>query len=152
MIRHGADYLQQAFERHGDVVRLPLLGPLRMVLVAHPDHIGHVLQANHKNYVVKRPSLHLTAMMGSGLTLSNGPLCRFAYLPFGAGPRFCIGERMAMLTLRMAIGMMVRRFRLRLVPGHPVVIHTAMTLQPKHGIRMTLEPRRGDGLAPRAAQ
>lgn len=83
MIRHGADYLQQAFERHGDVVRLPLLGPLRMVLVAHPDHIGHVLQANHKNYVVKRPSLHLTAMMGSGLTsatarCAGSPICRSA--------------------------------------------------------------------------
>jgi DNA polymerase-1 len=37
MIRHGADYLKSAFHEYGDVVELPLIGPLRMFLIGHPD-------------------------------------------------------------------------------------------------------------------
>lgn len=74
MIKHGADYLLSAFHQYGDVVQLNLLGSLRMFLISHPDDVEYVLQKNQRNYIVKRPSLHLTAMMGNGLTLSNGDL------------------------------------------------------------------------------
>jgi len=74
MIRRGAEYLLSAFREHGDVVQLRLLGPMRMFLISHPDDVEYVLKKNHRNFRVKRPSLHLEAMMGEGLTLSNGDL------------------------------------------------------------------------------
>jgi cytochrome P450 len=74
MIRHGAEYLLSVFQRYGDVVELKLLGPMRMFLISHPDDVEYVLRKNHRNFLVKRPSMHLEAMMGNGLTLSNGDL------------------------------------------------------------------------------
>lgn len=74
MIRRGAEYLLSAFRLHGDVVQLRLLGPMRMFLISHPDDIEYVLKKNSRNFLVKRPSLHLEAMMGDGLTMSNGDL------------------------------------------------------------------------------
>jgi cytochrome P450 len=74
MIKHGAEYLLSIFQRYGDVAELKLLGPLRMFLISHPDHVEYVLKKNHRNFRVKRPSMHLEAMMGNGLTLSNGDL------------------------------------------------------------------------------
>jgi cytochrome P450 len=74
MIRRGAEYLLSAFRQYGDVVQLRLLGPMRMFLISHPDDVEYVLKKNPRNFLVKRPSLHLEAMMGDGLTLSNGDL------------------------------------------------------------------------------
>jgi len=74
MIKHGAEYLLSVFRQHGDVAELKLLGPMRMFLISHPDDVEYVLKKNHRNFIVKRPSMHLEAMMGNGLTLSNGDL------------------------------------------------------------------------------
>ncbi|HEV7509490.1 MAG TPA: cytochrome P450 [Thermoanaerobaculia bacterium] len=74
MIKHGAEYLLSVFRRYGDVAELRLLGRMRMFLISHPDDVEYVLKKNHRNFLVKRPSLHLEAMMGKGLTLSNGDL------------------------------------------------------------------------------
>ncbi len=76
LIHGGADYLRKVSLDYGNIAQLKLLGPLRLVLVSHPDGIAHVLQSNAANYIVKRPSMHLEAMMGNGLTLSNGDLWR----------------------------------------------------------------------------
>ena len=74
LIRGGADYLRAIAANHGDIVELKLLGPMKMYLLSHPDYVRHVLQTNPNNYAVKRPSMHLEAMMGNGLTMSNGEL------------------------------------------------------------------------------
>jgi len=42
-----------------------------------------------------------------------------AYIPFGAGPRFCIGSEFAMLEAQLITAMVAQSFRLRLAPGHP---------------------------------
>jgi len=63
-----------------------------------------------------------------------------AYLPFGAGPRFCIGGHFAMVEGQIITAMVARRWRLRLVPGHPVVPRPGITLRARDGIRITLEP------------
>jgi cytochrome P450 len=76
LIKGGADYLRAVSVEYGDVAELKLAGPMRMYLLSHPDHVAHVLQTNAANYIVKRPSMHLEAMMGNGLTLSNGDLWR----------------------------------------------------------------------------
>ena len=43
-----------------------------------------------------------------------------AYFPFGAGPRRCIGQRLAMLEMQVILAMVAQAYGLRLVPGHPV--------------------------------
>jgi cytochrome P450 len=64
----------------------------------------------------------------------------FAYLPFGGGPRICIGNAFAMTEAQLVVATMAQRCRLRLMPEHPVDLHPLITLRPRHGIRMTLHP------------
>lgn len=66
---------------------------------------------------------------------------RFAYLPFGAGPRQCIGLGMALMEAKLVIATLRQRHHLALVPGHRVELDPAVTLRPKHGMRMTVRPR-----------
>ena len=65
-------------------------------------------------------------------------LPRFAYFPFGGGPRQCIGASFAMMEATLLLAAIAQRFQLRLVPGHPVVPFPSITLRPKYGIRMSL--------------
>jgi cytochrome P450 len=65
-------------------------------------------------------------------------LPRFAYFPFGGGPRLCIGNHFAMMEAVLVLATMAQRFRLTLVPGHPVVPWPSMTLRPRHGIQVVL--------------
>lgn len=64
-----------------------------------------------------------------------------AYLPFGLGPRFCIGNEFAMLEAQLITVMVLQKFQLRLVQGHPVEPQPDITLRSKHGMKMTLHPR-----------
>jgi cytochrome P450 len=66
---------------------------------------------------------------------------RFAYLPFGGGSRICIGKAFAMMEAKIAVALIARRWRLDLVPGHPVVPEPSVTLRPRHGVRVMVRPR-----------
>ncbi|MEM9073605.1 MAG: cytochrome P450 [Myxococcota bacterium] len=66
---------------------------------------------------------------------------RYVYLPFGAGPRVCIGSTFAMMEAKLILAMIVRRYRLELAPGHPVEMDPGITLRPKHGIRVRVVRR-----------
>jgi cytochrome P450 len=68
---------------------------------------------------------------------------RFSYFPFGAGTRVCIGEQFAWMEGVLALATFARRWRLRLVAGHPVVPQPIVTLRAKHGMRMVAERRGG---------
>ena len=68
-------------------------------------------------------------------------LPKFAYFPFGGGPRQCIGESFAWMELVLLVATIAQQYRLRLVPGHPVVPQPLITLRAKHGMRMTVEQR-----------
>ena len=59
---------------------------------------------------------------------------RYAYFPFGAGPRICIGQGFAMIEAQLLLGTLCQKLRLDLVPGHPIVPQPSITLRPKHGI------------------
>ena len=65
-------------------------------------------------------------------------LPRFAYFPFGGGPRLCIGASFAMMEASLLLAAIAQRFQLRLVPGHPVAALPSITLRPRYGMRMTL--------------
>ncbi len=64
-----------------------------------------------------------------------------AYIPFGAGPRSCIGSEFAMLEAQLITAMVMQSFHLELVPGHPVEPLPDITLRSKHGMRMNAHPR-----------
>jgi cytochrome P450 len=66
-------------------------------------------------------------------------LPKFAYFPFGGGPRQCIGESFAWMELILIVSTIAQRWRLRLVPGHPVEPQALVTLRAKHGMKMTLK-------------
>ena len=66
---------------------------------------------------------------------------RFAYIPFGAGARVCIGQGFAMAEGVIALAHLVAAFRFDLVKDHPVEPVQRITLRPKHGMRMTLAER-----------
>jgi cytochrome P450 len=68
-------------------------------------------------------------------------LPRFAYFPFGGGPRQCIGNSFALMEATLILATIAQKFRFRLVPGHPVTPLASITLRPAHGIRATLEAR-----------
>ena len=69
-------------------------------------------------------------------------LPKFAYFPFGGGPRQCIGESFAWMELILLVATIAQQYRLRLVPGHPVEPQPLITLRARHGMRMTIEQRR----------
>ena len=61
---------------------------------------------------------------------------RFAYLPFGLGPRACIGEHFALVEMTVHLAMLARRFRLTLVPGQKVELEPQVNLRPRHPLAM----------------
>jgi cytochrome P450 len=67
---------------------------------------------------------------------------RFAYLPFGAGPRVCIGSTFAMQEAIIVLATIVRAVRLDLKPGHVVSPMHRITLRPEGGLPMRLTHRR----------
>ena len=66
---------------------------------------------------------------------------RFAYIPFGGGPRGCIGNQFAMLEAQLIVAAIAQRFRVELVPGQEIRPEPLITLRPKPGIRATLKTR-----------
>jgi len=66
---------------------------------------------------------------------------RFAFLPFGAGPRVCVGQGFAMQEMMIAVASIVRRFRLVPAPGFSIWPELAVTLQPSGELPMILRRR-----------
>jgi cytochrome P450 len=70
---------------------------------------------------------------------------RDAYLPFGAGPRNCIGSAFAMMEGHLLLAALAQRVNFELVPGQTIVEEPLVTLRPKSGIRMVVRRTGGEG-------
>jgi cytochrome P450 len=68
-------------------------------------------------------------------------LPRFAYFPFGGGPRQCIGNAFALMEATLLLAAIAQRFRLTLEPGQRVTPTPYLTLRPEPGLRMSLARR-----------
>ncbi|MDZ4857604.1 MAG: cytochrome P450 [Candidatus Hydrogenedentes bacterium] len=66
---------------------------------------------------------------------------KFAYYPFGGGPRTCIGEPFAWMEGVFLLAVLAQRFQMRTVPGHPMDFDPQITLRPKHGMSMIVTRR-----------
>jgi cytochrome P450 len=74
-------------------------------------------------------------------------LPKLAYLPFGAGPRACIGKSFAIMEARLILATLAQRYRLSLARGKRVVPRPQITLVPKNGIQMKVAGRRRSQLS-----
>ncbi|MBV8911040.1 MAG: cytochrome P450 [Gammaproteobacteria bacterium] len=66
---------------------------------------------------------------------------RFAYMPFAAGPRHCIGETFALYEMLMHLYLVARRYRLVYVPDKPLQLEAQINLRTRHPLHMRLERR-----------
>jgi cytochrome P450 len=64
---------------------------------------------------------------------------RFAYIPFGAGPRLCLGNHFAITEASVVLALTARRFRLRAVPGRHIEHDIAISLRPRGAARIAIE-------------
>jgi enediyne biosynthesis protein E7 len=62
---------------------------------------------------------------------------RYAYIPFGAGPRFCVGNNLGMMEAAFVIAMIVRELHLTKVPSYNVVPEAMLSLRVRGGLQMT---------------
>jgi cytochrome P450 len=86
----------------------------------------------------ERPDLFdPTRFLGS----AKSKIPRFAYLPFGAGPRTCIGSSFALQEATLVLARLVQQFDMQLVPGAKVWPLQKITLRPAHGLPMRIVPR-----------
>jgi cytochrome P450 len=68
-------------------------------------------------------------------------LHRYAYFPFGGGPRFCIGQAFAQMEAVLLLVTLARAFHVDVLPEPRAVPETSVTLRPKHGLRVRLRRR-----------
>ena len=71
-------------------------------------------------------------------TKQNRP--KFAYFPFGGGPRVCIGERFAWMEGVLLLATIAQRWRFSLFPNQKIEPHPQITLRTRHGVKMILRP------------
>ncbi len=71
-----------------------------------------------------------------------GSIPRYANLPFGAGPRVCIGAQFAMIEAQMILIQLFQHFKIELEPDQKVKPRALITIAPENGLRIKVTPRR----------
>jgi len=71
----------------------------------------------------------------------SGDRPKFAYIPFGAGPRQCIGNQFALIETQLIVATLAQAYRLQVVPRHSAEPWPLITLRPRYGMPMIIERR-----------
>lgn len=100
--------------------------------------IVHVYGAHHSPKHWPDPEMFDVQRFTKGNEKLRTP---FTHLPFGGGPRGCIGNNYAMLQILMILSKILRRYDLDIVPGQVIEAQPMVILRPKHGIRITFSRR-----------
>jgi cytochrome P450 len=117
------DRMALADDRAGD---LDIPGGSTVVVFIHGTHHSPRYWQNPESFEPER------------FTKANEKLnTPFSHLPFGAGPRGCIGGNYAMLQMLMILSVLLRKYDFRFVPGQTIEPRPMVILRPEHGIRMT---------------
>jgi cytochrome P450 len=118
--------------------------------VAAPDRIGDVEVTPGTRIIIAPWVLHRHRKLWADPDLfiperfapeNRAKISRFAYLPFGAGARICVGMGFAMQEALLALTMIARRFRLTLAEDANVYPFARMTLRPLNGLPMRIATR-----------
>ncbi len=96
--------------------------------------IVYVYGAHHAPRYWDDPEVFDASRFIKGSEKSRPP---FTYLPFGGGPRVCIGNHYAMLQILMILSELLRKYDFELTPGQSIETRAMVILRPKHGIRMS---------------
>jgi cytochrome P450 len=105
-----------------------------VVIPAGSMVIVHVYGAHHEPKHWPDPETFDTDRFIKGSEKLRAP---FTYLPFGGGPRGCIGNHYAMLQILMILSELLRKYDFQVAPGQTIEARPMVILRPKHGIRMT---------------
>lgn len=112
-----------------------------------PDRIGGIDIRKHTSIMISPWVLHRHTTLWDAPDMFDPErfaagrrekIHRFAYLPFGAGPRVCIGMAFAMQEALIILSTLTKRFRLELVPEHVVEPQARVTLRPRYGVKVRL--------------
>jgi cytochrome P450 len=105
-----------------------------VVIPAGSMVIVHVYGAHHAPKHWPNPETFDTDRFIKGNEKLRTP---FTYLPFGGGPRGCIGNHYAMLQILMILADLLRKYDFEMAPGQTIEAQAMVILRPRHGIRMT---------------
>lgn len=78
-------------------------------------------------------------------------IMRGAYVPFGAGPRICIGKAFAMMEARLVVATALQRLRFEIAPDFKLEFKAQLSLHPRHGMPLTVRLRARDAAVERPA-
>jgi len=82
-----------------------------------------------------------TFQPGRFLPENESKIDKWAYIPFGGGQRVCLGQSFALLEAVLLLATIASRFKLRLLPDHPIKQRAAITLYPENGLPMRVHKR-----------
>jgi cytochrome P450 len=108
-------------------IRIP--AGMLVVPYIYGTHHNQAIWSNPENFEPERFSAE-----------KSGKRHRFAYLPFGGGPRLCIGQNMAIVQMLLIVTTIVRNYDFTLMDDKPVNIRPMMLLRPDGAIRMQFRP------------
>jgi cytochrome P450 len=72
---------------------------------------------------------------------SEQAIPRYAFFPFGGGPRVCIASQFALTEAQLILACIAQQYHVRIVKDHPIVPQPLVTLRARHGINVSLERR-----------